>query len=203
VNWDYPRGPGAETLRLADDWVRAAMWLFENPVAIWCTGAVFVALAVFVYLQLRTKEALIAILVIVLATVMLLVVERLIVTPREEVQQTLNDLAARIAANDLPGVITFIEPEAKAVRADAESLMPLVTVHRASIMGTPEIAVNMATSPPTATVDCQGLVEVTVKQNSIKGPYMDRVQIHFVREGECWLIDSYTPAKDWHHGVGR
>ena len=30
-----------------------------------------------------------------------------------------------------------------------------------------------------------------------------RGQIHFVREGECWLIDSYKPAKDWHHGAGR
>jgi hypothetical protein len=179
------------------------MWLFENPIAIWCGGAVLTALAIIVYLQLRTKGSLVAILGIVLATATLLVFERLIVTPREQVQQTLNDLATRIAVNDLPGVITFIEPGSMAVRADAESLMPLVTVHRASILGTPEIAVDMASSPPTATVDCQGLVDVTVKQNGIEGPYMDRVQIHFVREGECWLIDSYTPAKDWHHGVGR
>lgn len=160
-------------------------------------------LATVVHLQLRTKGSLITVFAVVVATAMLLAVERLIVTPREEVEQTLNDLTKRIAANDLPGVITFIEPGAKQVRTDAESLMPLVTVQRASILGTPEIAVDMISSPPTATVDCQGLVEVTVKKDGIKGPYMDRVEIHFVREGECWLIDSYKPAKDWHHGAGR
>jgi hypothetical protein len=26
---------------------------------------------------------------------------------------------------------------------------------------------------------------------------MDRVTIHFVAEGNRWLIDSYTPARDW------
>jgi hypothetical protein len=178
-------------------------WLFENPIAILSVGAMLAVLATVVHLQLRTKGSLITVFAVVLATAMLLAVERLIVTPREEVEQTLDDLAKRITANDLPGVVTFIEPGAKQVRADAESLMPLVTVHRASILGTPEIDVDMVSTPPTATVDCQGLVEVTVKQNGIKGPYMDRVQIHFVREGECWLIDSYKPVKDWHRGVGR
>jgi hypothetical protein len=100
-------------------------------------------------------------------------------------------------------VISFIDPSAKQVRADAESLMPLVTVDRARILGTPEITVETAAIPPTATVNCQGFVDVTVKQNGIKGPYLDRVEIHFVRAGDRWLIESFTPQKDWHHAVGR
>jgi hypothetical protein len=178
-------------------------WLFENPVAIWCGGSVLAALAVIAYLQLRTRGALIAILAIVLVTAALSILERLVVTPREQVEQSLNQVVARIGANDLPGVIALIDPAAKAARADAESLMPLVKVNRASIVGTPAIEVDMEANPPTATVNCQGLIDVTVKQNGIQGPYMDRVRIHLVREGERWLIDSYTPAKDWHHAVGR
>ena len=91
-------------------------WLFENPIAILSVGAMLAVLATVVHLQLRTKGSLITVFAVVVATAMLLAVERLIVTPREEVQQTLNDLAKRIAANDLPGVVTFIEPGAKQVR---------------------------------------------------------------------------------------
>jgi regulator of protease activity HflC (stomatin/prohibitin superfamily) len=173
-------------------------WLAENPVAIWCGGAVLATLAVVVYLQTRTRGPLVAVLVIVLLTAVLLVAERLIVTPREAVAIALDQLTARIEANDLPGVLTFIAPAAKTVRADAESLMPLVTVDRARIVSTPEIAVDMEANPPTATVNCQGLVDVTVKQNGIKGPYLDHVQIRLVRSGERWLVESYTPEKDWH-----
>jgi hypothetical protein len=179
------------------------MWLFENPVAIWCGGAVLLTLAVVVHLQMRTRASLLAIAAIVLLTAALLIAERLIVTPREEVQQTLDLLAARIEANDLPGVLTFVAPSAKAVRADAESLMPLVTVNRAAIVSTPEIAVDMEAQPATADVSCQGLVDVTVKQNGMKGPYLDRVKIHFVHSGGRWLIESYTPQKDWHRGALR
>jgi hypothetical protein len=182
---------------------RKQMWLFENPVAIWCGGAVLLTLAIVVHLQMRTRASLLAIAVIVLLTAALLIAERLIVTPREEVQQTLDQLAARIEANDLPGVLTFIVPASKAVRADAESLMPLVTVNRAAIVSTPEITVNMDGQPATADVSCQGLVDVTVKQNGMQGPYLDRVKIHFVRSGNRWLIESYTPQKDWHRGAAR
>ena len=179
------------------------MWLAENPVAIGCGGAVLATFAAVIYLQMRTRASLLAILAIVLLTVALLVAERLIVTPREAVAITLDQLTARIEANDLPGVLTFIAPAAKDVQKDARSLMPLVTVNRASIVSTPEISVDMAENPPTAEVNCQGLVDVTVKQNGMKGPYLDRVKIHFIRSGDRWLIESYMPAKDWHHGLGR
>lgn len=179
------------------------MWLAESPVAIWCGGAVLLTLAVVVHLQMRTRASLLAILAVVVVTAALLVAERLIVTPREEVASTLNQIAARIEANDLPGVLGFISPAAKPVLADAKSLMPLVTVDRARIPGTPEIAVDMAASPATATVNCQFFFDATIKQNGMKGADMDRVQIHFVRRGERWLVESYTPAKDWHREIGH
>jgi hypothetical protein len=172
-------------------------WVGENAVVIWVGGAVFVTLAFVVYSQLRTTTALLAILAVVLVTAALLVAEYLIVTPREAVAQTLNDLAAAIEADDLPAVLRFIAPDSKTVRGDAESLMPLVTVEKARIVSTPQIDVDESTQPATATARCQGLVDVTIKQNGMKGPYLDRVEIHFIRDGDRWLIKSYKPEKDW------
>lgn len=178
-------------------------YLAENALPIWVGGAVLLTLAVVVYSQLRNTASLIAILVVLLLTATLLVVEHLIITPREAVERTLYDLAAAIEADDLPGVLRFIAPQSAEVRSDAETLMPLVDVEKARILGTPEITVNETGQPATATVNCQGLVDVTVKQNGMKTPYTDHVQIHFVESNSAWLIESYTPKRDWRRAARR
>ena len=88
----------------------------------------------------------------------------------------------------------YIAPQGPEVRTDAETLMPLVTVQKARILGTPEITLDETLTPPEATVKCQAMVDVVVKQNGMKGPYMDRVTISFVKSGDRWLIYGYTPA---------
>jgi hypothetical protein len=175
--------------------------LAENAIAIWMGGAVLFTMAGVVYWQLRTGKALSAMLAVVIVTGMLLVVEHLLETPREAVERTLHELADAIEANDLPGVLTFIVPAANEVRTDAESLMPLVNIKKANIMGTPSVTVDDTTQPPMATVNCQGFVDLTIRQNGVHGGYMDRVTIHFVAEGDRWLIESYTPARDWHRSA--
>jgi hypothetical protein len=140
---------------------------------------------------------------IVVATLVLLGAAYSIVTPRKSVAGTLDEICNRIEANDEPGVVSYISPAAKQVRADAESLMSLVVVDRARITATPEISVDMGASPPTAEVRGQAMVNVTVKENGIKGPYLDHVQIHFVRSGDRWLIESYTPEHDWRREAGK
>jgi hypothetical protein len=176
-------------------------FLAENALAIWMVGAVLVTMAGITVAQLRTRGALLALLAVIVFVGALLVVEHLIETPREAVARTLDELAAAIEANDLPGVLAFIAPTAGEIRKDAETLMPLVVVNKARVLGTPEITVDESAQPlsatATATAKCQGFVDVTVRQNGAKGPYMDRVEIHFVATGDRWLIESYTPARDW------
>jgi hypothetical protein len=172
-------------------------YLGENAVPIWAGGAVLATMALVVYFQSRANAALVALLIIVALTGGLLAFEWAMETPRETVERTLNEIAAAIEANDLPVLLTYIAPTATQVRTDAETLMPLVKVEKARILGSPEVVVDLAVEPPTATAKCQGLVDVVVKQNGMKGPYMDRVTIEFVRDGERWLIRDYTPARDW------
>ena len=176
-------------------------FLADNAIAIWMGGAVALTAAAVVFSMRRTMGALAAMLAVGSVTAALLVVEHVIETPREAVERTLDELAAAIEADDLPGVLTFIAPGANQVRTDAETLMPLVIVERARVTGTPEITVDETTQPPTATVRCQGLAEVTVRQNGIRGPYVDRVTIQFVADGDRWLIEDYTPAHDWHRAA--
>ena len=178
-------------------------YLAENAVPIWAVGAVLLTLALVVFVQTRGRGAVVAMVVIIVLTATLLTVEWLIETPREAVARTLNEIAAAIEANDLPGVLDYIAPSASEVRSDAETLMPLVVVEKARILGTPDIEIDAGPNLRKATVECQALVHVVVKQNGMKGPYMDRVMIYFVERDGRWLIESYTPKQDWRRELRR
>ena len=67
----------------------------------------------------------------------------LIETPREAVERSLYDLAATVEANDVKGALGYLAPSADAqLRKDVETLMPLVRIDRARIIGTPEIVLE-------------------------------------------------------------
>jgi hypothetical protein len=177
-------------------------FLAENAIVIWMAGAVLVTMCGIVYVQTRAGKALVAMLIAVLATGSLLVAERLLETPREAVVRSLEELADAIEANDLPEVLTYIAPNAKLVRSDAETLMPMVKVNKANIVGTPEVTLDLATQPPTATAVAQGFIDAVLKKNGMKGGYLDRVTIDFVLDGDRWLIEDYRADRNWHRAAG-
>jgi hypothetical protein len=177
-------------------------YLAENAIVIWMCGAVLVTMCGIVYYQTKASTALLAMLVAVLTTASLLVAERWIETPREAVVRSLQEIADAIEANDLPEVLSHIAPNATPVRSDAEALMPLVKVNKANIVGTPEVTLNIATQPLTATVVSQGFIDATLKKNGMKGGYLDRVTIEYVLDGDRWLIESYRADRNWHRAAG-
>jgi hypothetical protein len=70
-------------------------------------------------------------------------------------------------------------------------------------MGTPVTNVDLATSPPTATVACRGFVYGTLKRNGMTGgtnPPVDMV-LTFVQDGDRWLVKDYSSTKDWRRAV--
>jgi hypothetical protein len=101
----------------------------------------------------------------------------------------------------LPEVLAHIAPNATPVRSDAETLMPLVKVNKANVVGTPEVTLNLAAQPPTATVVSQGFVDATLKKNGMKGGYLDRVTIDYVLDGDRWLIENYRADRNWHRAA--
>ena len=178
-------------------------YLAESAVLIGAVGTVLLVLAVVVYSQTRRRGALVAMLLIALVTGALLVVERRIETPREAVERTLYEIAAAVEADDVAAVLQFLAPGAVEVRRDAETLMPLVDVEKARIMGTPDIVVDLDANPRTATVRCQAMIDVTIRQSGTSGPYMDRVTIQLIVRDGRWLVESYTPAHDWRRELRR
>jgi hypothetical protein len=179
-------------------------WLAENALPIWVGGAVAFTMALVVYLQTRTNRALAGLGLVVAVTAALLTAEWFMETPREAVERTLYELAAAVEANDVPGALAFLAPSADSrIRNDVETLMPLVTIERARVLGTPKIEVAEGDPPSTATAECRGLIVATVKRSGMKGAQDDRLTLHWVRSGERWLVEDYTSRRNWNRAVGR
>ncbi len=176
-------------------------YLAENALPIWALGTVLVTMAGVVYWQSRSGAALGAMLAVVVVTGLLLVVERLIETPREAVERTLYEMADVVERNDVEGALAFVAPGASQIRKDIETLMPQVRIERANIMGTPETQVDLTQSPPTASVSCRGFVYGTLQRNGMTGGQAVELVITFVQDGDRWLVQDYTSPRDWRRAV--
>jgi hypothetical protein len=179
-------------------------WLAENTLAIFMIGAVALAMAVFVYFQMRTNGALYGVLGVALLTAVLVLISWVIETPREAVERSLYNLAATVEANDVKGALSYLAPSADAqLRKDVETLMPLVQIDRARIIGTPEIALAGGANISSATVKCRGVILAVNKRDGMKGGAEDHLVLKWILQDKRWLLESYTSQRNWNRAVGR
>jgi hypothetical protein len=180
-------------------------WLAENSLVIWMLGAVALTMALVVYFQTRTNGALYGILGVILATAALLGISWLIETPTEAVTRSLYELAAAVEANDVNGALGFVAPTTanSQLRSDIETLMPLVKIERARVLGEPDIELESGPDPKSATVKCRGFILAVNRKDGMKGGADDHVVLEWVRSGDRWLVESYTSQKNWHRALGK
>jgi len=161
--------------------------LLENSLPILAVGAVLATLCGLVFLSRRTVPSLLVLAVVVLLTMLLVISERLIVTPREEVEQALSTLLAAVESNDLPGVLAMIDPAAANVRSDAEKLMPMVDV-----TDTGASALEIDVEGSSATVHCRGKLRGIHRSSGAAMMYFDKVEFQWVRRDEQWLLEDFV-----------
>jgi branched-subunit amino acid ABC-type transport system permease component len=168
--------------------------LLEKPLPIAAVGALLAAVCVAVFLARRNLPALLVLGVVVLLTWLLLVTERLVVTPREEVEQALLTIVSAVRANDLSQVLTQIDPQAASVRSDVELLMPLVQVEDAGATAM-EVEVDTTANPQQATSRCQGRLRGVHRRSGATLFFFDTVELDWVLRDQQWLLEDFTPYK--------
>jgi hypothetical protein len=167
--------------------------LLENPLPVAAVGGLIALCALIVFWSRRDSASLAALAGAVLLTLGLLLVERLVVTERERVENAVAGMIAAVKANDMPGVLGSIDPAAAKVRADVERLMPEIKVNAANSAGRTEVTIDAATEPPTADARILAvLVGIHERSGAPVGYYKQRVDLHWVKRGERWLLDDYT-----------
>ncbi|RIK76174.1 MAG: hypothetical protein DCC67_14250 [Planctomycetota bacterium] len=166
--------------------------LTENPLPIILIGGVAATAALVFFLARRTSGPLMALAAILGLSAALLAVERLVVTDREEVEQSIAELFAAIEANDVQRTLRQVDPNSS-VPADVRALMPLIHVEKARTMGSQGIQVHLDQEPPTAV--SSGKVALTGTHASSGAPvgYVNqRVEITWTKPGDRWMVSGYT-----------
>src|SRR4051812_44542548 len=122
----------------------------EDPT--WILAAGIAIEAILAVILARTGRVAVIALMVGAFVLMLagLGIERAIVTEREEVEQTLDEIADALLAGDVAGVVRFLAPEASNLRAEAASQLPQVKVNEAKIRDL-KVSFNHHANPETAT----------------------------------------------------
>lgn len=152
-----------------------------------------VLLLVFGTWFMKTGRAsiLVAMGAVVAGLVVLIVVERMIVTETEQVEDTLHGIAENLAANEIPEVLASFSPNCPGI-AQARSALNRVTIESATVGRDLEVRINKLTSPPTATAFFTGRIQA--KDNSGLIPYENYIRkfkVKLERQGDRWLIVDY------------
>lgn len=176
-------------------------YLLESPIPWLTAGAVCLTVAGMVFNVGRSRWALLAMGLVVLATCGGVLVERWVETPRESVQRATIELMAAVEGDDLPGVLQRIDPAAQRPRSDAQRLMPEFEIDQANVASDPEVFLEG--EPPTAArAEFPAFVLAGHRQSGFTGGDTGRVTMHFRREGDRWLLTDYL-AEGWRSGADR
>jgi hypothetical protein len=166
-------------------------WLVEDPLMILIVGAAVEAVLLIALVNTGRGELLYAMIAVGVVVAALLMVERLVVTDRERVQQTLHSAAKALETNDVEAVIAHIAPDAAPMRHQVRAILPLVEVREARISGL-KITFNELTIPPTATAEFVGRVNARwLHGTAPRDQYLARFTVTLEPVGDRWLMTDY------------
>ncbi len=169
--------------------------LFENPYVILIGGLLLVGLFVLLLVQSGRPEFLYAAIGCAGLCLAILMMEWLVVTEREEVEQTLDELAAALETNQIPRVLEFLALDAPRIRGDAEQRLPAVEIQDANVGGDLKIVINELMSPPSATATFTGRIHV--KDRTGVFPYENfvrRFSVQLRKQNGRWLLYDYDES---------
>lgn len=125
-------------------------------------------------------------------TLGLVAVERLVVTEREEVAQTLDEVAAALTENDLPRVLKHVASSAPQTRSAAQSAMARVTIRSAKVGSDLKIDISNSAVPQTATA--RFVAQFSGNDRGGQTPFdkvPQRLEVSLVKEDGQWRIAAY------------
>jgi hypothetical protein len=129
---------------------------------------------------------------VALFTIAGVVVERLVVTQREAVENTLDAAVDAVLASDLNRLLDCVSPTAKKTRDDARQVFGRVEVGSTYIHSM-EIKIDDRTSPYTAKARFQVIGQARDRKGEIPYEGFNRaVTVELRLEGNRWLVYDYS-----------
>jgi len=174
-------------------------WLTEDPTPIYVVAGM--AAAVFVALVYFTGRAVWLLGVVVALGIMgaVLLIDVLVITDRERIEDVIAQGAEAVKSNDINHVLPLISPNAPELQDLARRTMQMFKFADVRVTSTPDIVVNKLTSPPSAKANFSAVAHVRMPTSGTSTqPVPRRVELRFAWEGDRWLV---THA-DWSSIIG-
>jgi hypothetical protein len=115
----------------------------------------------------------------------------LIVTEREEVEQTIEQVRRAFLANDANKVLAHISTESDQVRRRVVWALRTTELLEARITDGPHIEVNNFTTPPSATAELIAVAKGRLRSGtSIYDQYAARFLLRLTKRSGRWLIED-------------
>jgi len=132
--------------------------------------------------------------VVILLMIGGLVAERLVVTDREAIENTLTEIARDVKENDLQALVRHIYSGAPQIKAKAEAELPNYTFKDCRVTKIHSTDVDPTVEPRSAIVEFNIIAEGSFREGGLE--YTDRiprwVRLHMVQEKDGrWTVQDY------------
>jgi hypothetical protein len=170
----------------------AMSWVLEEPIPIIFVGLVTVAILFGGLVQTGKKPILYLMLAAVVFFATLLVVEQLVVTTREQVENTVYAIARDAETNDAITVVRHVSSANKSLRGTVRSHMNLVVIEQVKVKGDLTVELHPGQDPPTATAKFHAVVIGSDHSGQVRHQRFPRVfVVEFVYEDDAWRVYDY------------
>jgi hypothetical protein len=167
------------------------MFLLESPWPILFTGIAIEAVLAVVLLRTGRGYVLWAMIGTAIIVLVGLVIERLVVTDREAIENGLDAAVAAAEANNIDRLLDCISPTAQETRNDARWMLDRIEV-RSCYVRNLTITINDRTNPPTARAHFLAVGQGTDRKGEFPyRSYSRHVTVELRRENGHWLATGY------------
>ena len=161
-------------------------WLLEDQITLIVGTAAVALLLAIIALKTGRGVLLLAVGGVVLLGGVLLLIEYLVVTDREKIYDTIDQLAAAVEANDLEATSEFISTSATmAIPGEVAGMMASGSFSKVQVRDR-TIKINYHTSPPTATATFTAWAQVS----GFRTP-TQKVTLTFRLEDDRWRLSKF------------
>ena len=168
-------------------------WILENSVPAIIIGGLTAAMLGGGWLQTGRKWLLYLMIAAIVLTFGAVILERVVVTDREQVTATLHEIAAAFERNDIDAALQYTYSGAPEVRSQATGELGRYEFTAVDIKRNLEIEVFPKANPPRAVAEFNVTVQLTVRNTLYTNRRIPRwVQVIFYQEADgAWRVGGY------------
>jgi len=169
------------------------MWFFESPLTIVALGVAIIFAIGAAWTATGRQELLYALAAAIMLLFAGLITERLVVTDREQIRATLQEIARDVKNNDHRRILGHIHSSATAIKQKAQAEMPKYKFTDFRITKIHSIDVDRSAAPLSAVVELNVVGGGTFHEQGLQMDHVARwVKLHLLKEKDGrWTVAEY------------